>query len=338
MVIPESGLETFLLPGNVPAGMDVNALSEETAIMIQLADSALSALRWTLEMDTEHQPVNESLAIRIGAISGLKIFPVVAQKVTSLLSKTDFTIDEITETIRQDPSLAAGVLRLSNSPFYMAAHPITSLDLAFIRLGRNTVREVIFAVATMQLFPDTRGLGRLIRDHCAAVAAIAHLLSARLRIGTPEIMFLAGLMHDIGIMLLIDSGEVQYNFSREGAFESESRFRDAELTQVGFDHSVLGAQVLNRWKIGAPIPQIVACHHLPDLANQTPEISSLVALLRLADTVDYVLSSGVADADTFAINQHESDECRMLNLGKDALLQLWPEITAAREHSQSLFP
>ena len=288
-------------------------------------------------MDAERNPVNDSLAIRIGAISGLKTFPVVAQKVIALLSKTNFTIDEITETIRKDPSLAAGVLRLSNSPFYMATHPITSLDIAFIRLGRNTVREVIFAVATMQLFPDTRGLGRMIRDHCASVAAIAHLLSTRLRVGTPEILFLAGLMHDIGIMLLIDSGEVRYPFSREDACASEYPFRNAELAQVRFDHAVLGAQVLSRWKVGAPIPQIVAYHHLPDLAAQSPEINSLVALLRLADVADRYLVSGKSDEETFIAEVLDSDECRLLNMSEFRLQQLWPEIVTAREQSQNLF-
>ncbi|MBN2715135.1 MAG: HDOD domain-containing protein [Deltaproteobacteria bacterium] len=305
--------------------------------MIQLADAALNALRWTLELSADHNRVNESLAARIGAISGLKTFPVVAQKVISLLHKSDFTIDEITDTIRQDPSLAAGVLRLANSPFYMATHPITSLDLAFIRLGRNTVREVIFAVATMQLFPDTHGLGRLIRDHCACVAAIAHVLASRLRIGTPEVMFLAGLMHDIGIMLLIDSGEVLYSFSKDDALVNPACFRDTELEQVGFDHSILGAQVLSRWKVGAPVPQLVAYHHLPALAEQTPEISSMVSLLRLADTIEVHLGTAGTDGADFVASQSCQRECRLLGMDIGQLLKLWPELEAVRKQSIQLF-
>ena len=305
--------------------------------MIQLADVTMNALRWTMEVNADQYRVNDSLAVRIGAISGLKTFPVIAQKVISLLSKTDFTIDEITDAIRHDPSLAAGVLRLANSPFYMATHPITSLDIAFVRLGRNTVREVIFAVATMQLFPDTHGLGRLIRDHCASVAAISHGLSNRLRIGTPEILFLAGLMHDIGIMLLIDSGEVMYSFDKEHAIDSPEAFRETELDQVGFDHAILGAQVLTRWKVGAPIPPLVAYHHLPELARQTPEITSLVAVLRLANMADMFLASGETDPSDFFATEPVQKECELLNLGMEQLLQLWPEICEARNQSHQLF-
>ncbi|MBN2343078.1 MAG: HDOD domain-containing protein [Deltaproteobacteria bacterium] len=306
--------------------------------MVQLAESALAALNWTLEYETGRQKADDSLAVRIGAISGLKTFPVIAQKVISLLSKSDFTIDEITDTIRQDPSLAAGVLRLANSPFYMSTHPITSLDIAFIRLGRNTVREAIFAVATMQMFPDSRGLGRMIRDHCAAVAAISHTLSARLRIGTPEIMFLAGLMHDIGIMLLIDSGEVTYNIGKDTALTDSESLRAIEMEQVLFDHAILGAQVLSRWKVGAPIPQVIAYHHIPELAWQTPEVGSLVALLRIADKVELFLEHQYAERTEFFTELSTSEEGERLHLTNEKLIEIWNELKDSRQNALSLFP
>lgn len=305
--------------------------------MVQLAKTALTALNWTLELEHGKQQANDSIAIRIGAISGLKTFPVIAQKVITLLSKSDFTIDEITDAIRQDPSLAAGVLRLANSPFYLSTHPITSLDIAFIRLGRNTVREAIFAVATMQMFPDTHGLGRIIRDHCASVAAISHCLSKALRVGTPEILFLAGLMHDIGIMLLIDSGEVNYQTIEQPIGENSELLREAEIKQVNFDHAVLGAQVLTRWKVGAPIPQLVAYHHLPKLAWKTPTIGSMVAILRFADTIDIHLSQDQELTDTFLEKLVQTDECERLNLSQLDIQELWEEIVAIRQNALSIF-
>ena len=305
--------------------------------MIQLAHPAMNALKWTLEHSASHHRVNSSLAVRIGSISGLKTFPVVAQKVISLLSKSDFTIDEITDTIRHDPSLAAGVLRLANSPFYMATHPITSLDMALVRLGRNTVREVIFAVATMQLFPDTHGLGRLVRDHCATVAALAHALSNRFRVGTPEVMFLAGLMHDIGIMLLIDSGEVMYTFSRNDARVNPDGFRDTELDQIGFDHAILGAQVLSRWKVGAPIPQLVAYHHLPEFADKTPEIASMMMLLRLADALELYLNSKDASPGGFLAQERVRTEGHLLNINDSQWEPFWQDLVDTHTQAKQLF-
>lgn len=306
--------------------------------MVQLADSATRALNWSQDVKHGDQKARDSLAVRIGAISGLKTFPIIAQKVISLLSKSDFTIDDITDTIRQDPALAAGVLRLANSPFYISTHLITSLDIAFIRLGRNTVRQAIFAVATMQMFPDTQGIGRLIRDHCAAVAAISHCLSRRFLIGSPEVMFLSGLMHDIGTMLLIDSGEVNYELEKNDAYTDSECMRNTELKQVHFDHAVVGAQVLSRWKVGSPIPQIVAYHHLPELAWETPEIGSLVALLRLADRIELYQSGQPSDLSIFFQELINSEEGIRLHLTEDRLRELWDELRTARQEALSLFP
>ena len=308
--------------------------------MINLADSVLAAICWNPKDETV-QPdiVSESLAARIGAISGLKTFPVVAQKVLSMLDKPDFTVDTVSDTIREDPSLAAGVLRLANSPFYASTHPVNTLDYAFIRLGKNTVKEAVFAVATMRLFPQTTGLGKMIRDHCAATAAIGHCLSKIFKIGEPEIVFLCGLMHDVGKMLLIDSREIEYPASIEQAMTFD-QIHLYEKEKLGFDHAILAGQVLTRWNLGEPIAKIVAWHHCPELALKDKKTGLMVSLLRLADNIENQLRFQLVDDKEFLEDIKNSQDAKLAGIEKTRPEQVescWELIKEAREKSLEIF-
>jgi HD-like signal output (HDOD) protein len=306
--------------------------------MIQLADSVVKALSWIQNSDSpDKKNLTQSLAARIGAISGLKTFPVVAQRVIALLNKSDFTIDEVTDTIREDPALAAGVLRLANSPFYIPTQPINSLDMAFIRLGRNTVREAIFAVATMKMFPDISGFGKMIRDHCAATAAICYVLSYNLKIGPTEVMFLIGLMHDIGIMLFIDSGEIQYPANVKELITMPDSLQLFEQKNMQFDHAILAGQVLTRWKVGSPVPQVVAWHHLPELAYKSTA-GTMVAILRIANKIEIQLThNSNPDTDQFIADLETGDDALFLSLQKGQISGIWQKIKDARAESLKIF-
>jgi putative nucleotidyltransferase with HDIG domain len=214
---------------------------------------------------------------------------VVAQQALSVLSNPDFRVPEVTSLLKQDPSLAGGVMRMANSAFFAGTKSVNSIQQAFVRLGRRSVQEVIAAVATMDLFPDTGGIGKRFRDHCAAVAAIVQSLA---RLFSPKLVdgiFLSGLLHDVGKMLLIESGEFDYELTDESLFLPD-RMREEEESLLAYDHAILGAAVLNRWRLPEPIPWVVAWHHKPSLAYAHTEVSLQVALLRIADHLDYIIT------------------------------------------------
>jgi putative nucleotidyltransferase with HDIG domain len=269
-------------------------------------------------------------------VDGLKTFPVVAQQALAVLSNPEFRVTEVTELIKRDPSLAGGVMRMANSAFFAGGRPVSSIQQAFVRLGRRSVQEVIAAVATMDLFPDNGGIGKRFRDHCAAVAAIVQTLAREFQPNQVEGIFLCGLLHDVGKMLLIESGEFDYNLQDPSLFRPD-RMRDEEMSLLGFDHSALGAVVMGRWKLPEPIPWVTAWHHQPSLAYANKTIGPMVALIRVADQLDFIISRKLDSWEKEIAVMSDSADLAQADISADKLLDQFESLKDARNQALSMF-
>ena len=305
---------------------------------MKLADTVLEEL-WFDEHDDEGAELmaSESMAAKVADLVGLKPFPVVAQKVLRILSKSDFRMVEITNALEEDPSLAVGLLRVSNSAFYAGSRSCASIPQAFMRLGSNAVRDVIIAVASLEMFPDTDGLGKRVRDHCATTAAIVHTLTRELVPWFTEGVFLAGLMHDIGKMLLMESGEVLYDRLDTTQTLAPDQVYLNERHMLGYDHAVLGGHVLTSWNIPDPIPKIVAWHHQPSRAYQDSEVGMRVALLRIADHLDAIFRDAPEDPEPHAEALAERSDCEFAGVSADKLKSQLEPLFEARLDALSMF-
>jgi HD-like signal output (HDOD) protein len=295
-------------------------------------ESTDDADRWILETG----PASESFAFQLADVDGLRTFPVVAGKALNTLSNPDFKVVEVTDIIKKDPSLASGVLRMANSAFFAGSKAVSSIHHAFVRLGRQSVQEVIAAVATMDLFPDTDGIGKRFRDHLAATAAIAQTLAREFASNRVEGVFLSGLLHDVGKMLLIESGEFDYSMEPPEMFRPD-RMQGEEESLLGFDHAQLGGWVLHCWKIPSPIPWAVAWHHKPETAYADNRIGPLVAMLRLADQIDFFATQTPDDLAAQITGLDGSKDLAYANLTPEMLLDVMDNLLEARVKSLALF-
>jgi HD-like signal output (HDOD) protein len=278
-----------------------------------------------------------SLAAKLAKVQGLKTFPAVAQKVMQILADPDFKIMDVARAVRDDPALGAKVMRVANSAFYSRGRQVASFDQAIVRLGRGTVREVVAAVATMDLFSDTSGLGARVRDHCAATASVSQVLVKNLAPALGEGAFLAGLLHDIGKLLLMSSGERVYESIPAEDLGRPDRAHLYELDALGYDHAVLAGQILWHWQIPAPVPQVVAWHHQPSLAYRDPSVDVPVAFLRIADHLETALEGDAEDIAEFYDQFAEGEDCRFAGVTADDLRRLSEAFSAARNDALGLF-
>jgi HD-like signal output (HDOD) protein len=279
-----------------------------------------------------------SLAARIGSYEGVRPFSSVVQTLLEQVSRPDFDLKQVCSVIELDPALASRILRVANSAAYRSYGPCASVTQAVVRIGAANVSTLAMAMSAMALFRDLGGIGRKIRDHSAGTAVVARELAMSLGSASlaPKV-FLAGLLHDIGKLLVLQTGDKPYaDLATRELVPSSIHLR--EMCLWGFDHAMLGAHVLRSWHIPAPIPQLIACQHQSKTERfKKPELSKALDLLRLADVVDWLLGQGCpADSPWVARLAAGPDGIRA-GLSADTLPSLWKDLRSIREEALQVF-
>jgi len=151
----------------------------------------------------------EQIRRRIAAISEVSAFPLTVQKIISALGEEALTIQALEEVIRHDQSLASKVVSVANSAFYRVHRGVhvNSLDQAILVLGMNTIRNIAMGISIFKMFPLPYVALKQMWAHAYRVALASGVLASRILQSDREISFLAGLLHDIGRVVLMSLGD-----------------------------------------------------------------------------------------------------------------------------------
>ncbi|MCB1876691.1 MAG: HDOD domain-containing protein [Chromatiales bacterium] len=210
------------------------------------------------------------------------------QAFITILSVLDSPVsgaEEIADALGTDTALASRLLQLANSAYYSARRKISSLQQAVSLVGLRKLRNLVLGAAVMEAFRDLNpafiSLSRFWRHslHCASVARELALPVEGL---DADSAFLAGLVHDVGVLVICDQLP---HYAREIILMSDAMqcsTIEAERELLKFDHADLGGALLENWQFPADI--VTACsHHHPTLETQSQDLlSHCVALANLA--------------------------------------------------------
>jgi putative nucleotidyltransferase with HDIG domain len=205
--------------------------------------------------------------------------------------------------IKHDPGMTANVLKLANSAFFGMSRKVESLQTAVSVLGMKRLFEVVVAgtVAqpmTMRLPGYNLDADELLR-HSVWVAVASGELAKTLHLSTPDMLFTAGLLHDIGKIILNDF--VQKEWSRmEAAKMEDEAFDLIERKVLGLNHAEVGAELLDQWHFPSELITVLRWHHQPDEAQ---DHKTLVQIVHLADILSYSEGIGTGlDGMTYKIS------------------------------------
>ncbi len=239
-------------------------------------------------------------------IRSIPALPGGAVRVLQLLEDPNVDIRVVTRAAAYDPALSANLLRVANSAAWGAERTIATLEGAVNRLGLTRVYQAVVAsiVGPMSKMP-VRGYdipaGEL-WNHAIAVATATREIVKELRLPGHEEAFTAGLLHDVGKIVLgsvmaEDGDTVADLATREGI-----SFLEAEVRVIGIDHAEAGALLLEHWHLPPALTLAVREHHLPATASLTTDLVHLADMLCLSlgigagrDGLQYTLSSAVVD-------------------------------------------
>lgn len=215
------------------------------------------------------------------ALIDLQPLPAVAMKVNQACRDTNVDLRELARLVESDPAFAVEILSVVNSSLYGHARQILSIHQAIVVLGRRSLVQHALSIAAKTMFTgvgDVACAKQSLFEHSLAVASVAVTLvrqgDSKVDLGT---VFLAGIFHDIGKVVLLDVAPCAYsNFMKTPTLKVSSI--EFEQNLFGIDHTILGRYFAESWKLAGPIQQAITGHHLPKGEGIVSPISESICL------------------------------------------------------------
>jgi putative nucleotidyltransferase with HDIG domain len=230
----------------------------------------------------------------VNGFDRLPSLPAVVAELIETLNGGNTNFACLADEIAKDQSLVARVMRLANSPFYGFPGGIGSIREAVTLLGFNSVRNLVVTSTLMDLFPGQGGEFDWPEfwRHSLHTGACARLLAAAVR-QDREAAFLAGILHDVGRLLV--GAYLPGEFAASLAFQEEHGVPLIEADQAlwGTDHTRLGSAAARHWRLPEPICHAVENHHAPVPAVDMP----LTDITYLANVLEQELHASPGGTD-----------------------------------------
>lgn len=227
-------------------------------------------------------------------IHKLPSLPLLVMELLASIDREDTDVDALAERLCKDQALTAKTLRLANSSFYGMARQVTTMQQSISILGFRTIRSLATTAALMGALPQPESPSFDLSSfwkHCIAVAVCARELAPRLQVD-PEHAYTAGLLHDIGRLVLVTQFPIQFDAALAYSAEHTCPLLEAEVAVLGLDHPAVGHALTRHWKFPLPLQQAVAVHH----ATPQPDEVPLARAVRAADALVHALE-GAMDED-----------------------------------------
>jgi putative nucleotidyltransferase with HDIG domain len=244
-----------------------------------------------------------------------------------MIRDTDVSARELSEAISEDPSLTAQVLRLVNSAVYGFPRQIGTVSQAVLILGFDAIGRHVLGHARRALMEPSSNAGPLdftaFWQHSVAVAAGARTLAHLIDHADQEALFVAGLLHDIGRVLLAQCVPDAFEQALDRAWRFRISLYEAERQVIGFSHSRLGAEVALRWDLPDFVVDAIAFHHEPDLTERHRVETHLVGA---ADT--FARSMGLGSSGDNRVEPIPKATCELLGIEAEDVEELMESILA----------
>jgi len=227
--------------------------------------------------------------------------PEVVLRIKELVNSENASIVEIGHVISQDPGLSARLLKIANSPTYGRMRGVDSIDRAVTLLGTTQIRDIILTTTAARLFDGIPNAIITVADfwhHSLYCALLAQVLAIHSEKGNADALFTAGLLHDIGHLVMFNRiPQVELAaimLTVEG--ESSQDLLDAERELLSFDHTEVGANLAQLWQLPEFIVECIAWHHHPAQAQHHP---SAVAHIHIANVIASLPFEDIPMAEDF---------------------------------------
>lgn len=235
-------------------------------------------------MATEVEAKLERVLARVGDLPAM---PETVAEVLRLADDPDVEMGKIGDVISRDPALTAKILRVSNSSYYGMRQYVGTIKLALVILGVREVRNIVLGVSLFESMRSETSEDVLTTEywtHCFSAASMCKDLGNRLKLKLQGEDFVAGLLHDIGKMVLCRQlGDDYANLFRRSKGDP-TRLLELEVAELEFTHAEVGAALCARWNLPKTLSDSIWCHHpVAGRDLRTAKDPSLASVVRIAN-------------------------------------------------------
>ncbi len=281
--------------------------------------------------------MKENILHLLEAEGDLPPIPDIVIRIHDMVTRIDTNVKDIVKVVEMDPVLAWNILKLSNSVYYSrSTTPVKTLPTAITKIGLNTLMKLVYALKVCPLFADSTFLSsKDFWTHSLAVALLSQSLSKRLNAPQEDqdISYLAGLMHDVGIMVMGYLIPLEYN-AFLGEFDTlDERLTEREKYVFETDHAEIGALYIEKWwQIDPAISLAVRYHHRPSGAENDQNLS--IKLVHAANIMcnNQGITNGIA-------SRHDEDLNAVLSgigLNNKDMESILEDVTSSVEQAREL--
>jgi putative nucleotidyltransferase with HDIG domain len=229
--------------------------------------------------------MSEKASKWINQVKGLVSPPDICITVFEMIETQTTTARQLGDVISRDPNLTARLLKIVNSPYYNFSGRIDTVSRAITVIGIRELSSLVLAVSAVKTFskiPNELVNIDTFWRHSIYTALIARELAKRCDILHPERLFVAGIMHDIGSLIIYNRVPDVARALLVQANGSESALYELENTMLDTSHAQIGGLLLEAWMLPKILRDAIAFHHEPELCETAPVEASIV---HIADTL-----------------------------------------------------
>ncbi|MDR2593050.1 MAG: HDOD domain-containing protein [Chitinispirillales bacterium] len=279
----------------------------------------------------------EELQDKIKTIANLPTLPHIASRLMQIVNSPSASADTVASLVSQDISLSAKVLRLANSAFYGIPRSVNTLNNAVIILGFKIIQTMVLSLTVFDMFADDENKPPApfdrdaFWDHSLRCAVIARLLAHKRKRNyalDPEEAFCAGLLHDIGKVVMEQYLNTDFHRALYHARANNIPVFDAEREILGYTHCDVASWLTGTWSLPEEIEQPLVCHHEPEDATICADA---VLICHIANIMSKINTENAAETED-ALRELEP-KAKLLGLYARDLLDVVAEIPGEMERS-----
>lgn len=236
----------------------------------------------------------ENLVVNLECIDSLPTLPTILIRVSRMINDPRVTAKKVAEVIETDQAISMKLLKVVNSPFFGFSRKIMTVQDAVVLLGFNATRNTVLSISVM----NTLGKESVVEGfdlhefwrHSIATGLASRFLARKARFDH-EKAFVAGIVHDIGKIVLQQYFREELEHVLQTMRDKKVSFYEAELAVYNGTHSDLGSYLADKWNLPLPLIEAIDLHHRPGEAAEEP---ALVSVVHIANAVASGLGYGFA--------------------------------------------